>query len=212
MDHVDQPLVRQGRKLEQARNTVAAEALYRKARASGEPDAAYYLGELLLAHRLTEAAEVLEGAVSEGDIDAHIPLGNAYAALERREDAISHYRLAADAGQAAALHNLGIVLSEMGRLSDAAEAWHESVAAGATDPVDAGHFFADAGILDEAERFFRWAAESGDPEALTDLGAMFQDANRLEEAYQVFGGGGECWRGRGLRVLSLCPGAAGKEQ
>src|SRR4051794_37414355 len=55
-----------------------AERLIREALQEGEPDAGYYLGELLIElDRAVEAVPVLREAVEAGDMDALIPLGNA---------------------------------------------------------------------------------------------------------------------------------------
>jgi tetratricopeptide (TPR) repeat protein len=147
-----------GLRTEQAGDTEGAEALYRRALEAGEPNAGYFLGEALIElDRPQEAVPLLATAVQAGDDDAHLPLGNALWDLGDLAGAERCFRAAAQLGQVAGIHNLGLLLHDQDRVGEAVELLRRSVAAGHTEP----------GLL---------------ADALADLGAQLQDDDRLEEA------------------------------
>jgi tetratricopeptide (TPR) repeat protein len=173
----------EGLQAQQAHDYEAAERLMRQAVEEGEPDAGYYLGELLIElDRAADAVPVLRDAVETGDMDALIPLGNALWDQGDVAGAEANYRAAADRGELAAGHNLGLLLYDLGRLEEAIALWRTTVAIGETEHRLLANALADAGDVEGAEALFREGAERGDPEALVDLGALLQDESRLEEA------------------------------
>ena len=97
----------------------------------------------------------------------------------------ANYREAADRGELAAGHNLGLLLYDVGRLEEAIALWRTTVAIGETEHRLLGNALADSGDVEEAEALFRQGAEAGDVEALVDLGALLQDESRLDEAETV---------------------------
>jgi tetratricopeptide (TPR) repeat protein len=176
----------EGLRAQKAGDHAAAERLMRQAVAEGEPDAGYYLGELLIElDRSKEAVPVLRAAVDEGDLDALIPLGNALWDQGDVAGAEANYREAADRGELAAGHNLGLLLYDLGRLDEAIALWRTTVAIGETEHRLLANALADAGDVEAAEELFRAGAEKGDAEALVDLGALLQDESRLDEAETV---------------------------
>src|SRR6476646_8309159 len=110
----------QGFAAEQAGEPERAEALYREALAAGEANAGYYLGEVLIElGRAAEAVPVLAAVLESGDPDAHLAMGNALWDLEDSEGAELHFRAAADAGEIAGVHTLGLFLHDHDRLAEA---------------------------------------------------------------------------------------------
>jgi hypothetical protein len=120
--------------------------------------------------------------VGAGDNDALIPLGNALWDQGDIAGAEARYREAADRGELAAGHNLGLLLYDLGRLDEAIALWRTTVVVGETEHRLLGNALADSGDVEEAERWFRDGAAAGDAEALVDLGALLQDEDRLDEA------------------------------
>jgi tetratricopeptide (TPR) repeat protein len=176
----------EGWRHQQAGDLAAAERLYREALAEGEPDAGYYLGELLIElDRSAEAVPVLRAAYDAGDTDALIPLGNALWDQGDVEGAEARYREAADRGELAAGHNLGLLLYDLHRYDEAIALWRTTVVVGETEHRLLANALADTGEVEEAEKWFREGAAAGDIEALVDLGALLQDEDRLDEAEAI---------------------------
>ncbi|QEC47144.1 tetratricopeptide repeat protein [Baekduia soli] len=192
----DEFLIR-GQHAEQAGDAEAAETLYRRALDGGEPHAGYFLGELLIElGRPEEAITLLEAAAGDGD--AHLPLGNARWDLDDLDGAEEQFRLAADLGQPAGLHNLGLLLHDRDRVDEAVPLLRESVAAGHTEPrllaealADLGAQLQDEDRLDEAEAVLREALEGGATEAYVYLSSVLARLGEDEEADRVLRAGAD---------------------
>jgi tetratricopeptide (TPR) repeat protein len=84
------------------------------------------------------------------------------------DSSIRVYRKAADAGEANALNNLGLLLQQKGDLDEAKEYFRRAIEAGNTEAgnteamVNLGVLLKDKGDLDGAEEFYRRAIEAGD--------------------------------------------------
>lgn len=195
---MNQAKLQEGWRYEEAGAYPEAEARYREALAGGEPHAGYYLGELLIrAGRPDEAVPLLQAEIAAGDLDSHIPLGNALWDLEDLAGAERAFRAAVDAGQDAALHNLGLLLHDLDQLAEAVELLRRGVAVGETEPrllaealADYGAWLQDEDRLDDAERALREALAGGASEAYVYL---FSVLNRQgeEEARSVLEAGAE---------------------
>jgi uncharacterized protein len=179
-------VIGEGLRAQAAQEYVEAERLLRQALEDGEPDAGYYLGELLIElERSGEAVPILRAAVEGGDPDALIPLGNALWDQGDLEGAEASYRSAADRGELAAGHNLGLLLYDTERVEEAIALWKTTVAVGETEHRLLANALADVGDVEGAEELFREGAEGGDPQSLVDLGALLQDEGRLDDAELV---------------------------
>jgi tetratricopeptide (TPR) repeat protein len=189
----------QGFAAERAGEPERAEGLYRQALAAGEPNAGYFLGEVLIElGRAAEAVPVLEVVLESGDADAHLAMGNALWDLEDEAGAERHFRAAADAGEIAGVHNLGLFLHDHDRLEEAVPLLRRSVAAGHTEPrllaealADYGAQLQDADRLDEAEAALREAIAGGAGEAYVYLASVLGHQGHGEEADAVLREGAE---------------------
>jgi tetratricopeptide (TPR) repeat protein len=189
----------EGHLAEQAGEPERAEGLYRQALEAGEPHAGYYLGELLIElERPQEAVPLLQEVLARGDADAHLPLGNALWDLGDDDGAERHFRAAADAGELAGMHNLGLFLHDHDRLEEAVPLLRASVAGGHTEPrllaealADYGAQLQDEERLDEAEAALREALAGGAGEAYVYLSSVLSHRGEDEEADAVLREGAE---------------------
>jgi TPR repeat protein len=125
---------------------------------------------------------------------------------EIAEDA---WRKAADRGNADAMFNLGVLLTERGEQAEA-EQWYRKAVAGGTG--DAGVMFnlgvllTERGEQAEAEQWYRKAAERGQTRAMCNLGVLLTQRGEQAEAERwyrkaVAGGDGDAVVMRNLGVL-----------
>ena len=145
-------------------------------------------------NKYAEAITALEKAVELDPrfVEAHYNLGSAYGALQKPEKAVAEYRAAIRLAPSLfqPYVNLGSLLSELGHLTEAAEALEK-----ATDlqpnPVafnSLGTCYHRAGRIKEAEECFRKAAalQPDFVEALTNLGINVAHQGRRDEAIELF--------------------------
>ncbi|WEB42208.1 hypothetical protein MOV08_25130 [Streptomyces yunnanensis] len=137
----------------------------------------------------------------------------AYDYAEVAAKARAAFQRAADAGDASALHNLGLLADSLGE-RDEAERWF-CRAAEAGEPQSAGRLgrlLAERGDGKAAEPFLETAAEAGDAEAATLLGKLLrQRAERWMEVGMEGGSGeaahllGDLWLGsHGAEAANQC--------
>ena len=135
---------------------------------------------------------MLAAVLESGDPDAHLAMGNALWDLEDSEGAELHFRAAADAGEIAGVHNLGLFLHDHDRFEEAVPLLRRSVAAGHTEPQLLAEALADYGAqlqdddrLDEAEAALREAIDGGAGEAYVYLASVLGHRGEDEEADAV---------------------------
>ena len=111
------------------------------------------------------------------------PRGAAAAAGRGWTEAETWYRRAANAGHGEAMHNLGVLLQQRGRL-DEAETWYRRAAqAGHSEAMHKlGELVRLRGELGEAETWYRRAAAAGHTEAMFNLGARLAERGKWDEA------------------------------
>lgn len=128
------PLLLQAVGLQRQGRLDEAEALYRKllkGRAN-DPDALHYLGLIAFQRgQFADAAERIERAIRfRGDVPAYYcNLGNAYARLKQREQAVVAYRkaVALDPGFAVGFFSLGAALNASGKSEEAVPALRRAI-------------------------------------------------------------------------------------
>ncbi|WAU82394.1 tetratricopeptide repeat protein [Streptomyces sp. Qhu-G9] len=86
-----------------------------------------------------------------------------------------------------AAFNLGILLSDAGRVEEAEQLYRQAMNAGHTDSAfNLGNLLADAGRVEEAEQLYRQAVDAGHTNAANNLGILLTRAGRVEEAEQLY--------------------------
>ncbi|QRN79803.1 MAG: sel1 repeat family protein, partial [Nocardiopsis sp. BM-2018] len=156
----------------------------------GDTEAMVGLGVLLKdTGRGEEAKAWFRKAAKQGDADAMVQFGALLQDTGRGEEAKAWFRKAAKQGHIRAMVILGLLLFYEARVEEV-KAWlRKNPDADHTD-VLAGHeaLLADTGqadtgqLLEEAERWFRQAAENGNTSAMFNLGDLLEATGRGEEA------------------------------
>jgi TPR repeat protein len=109
----------------------------------------------------------------------------AYAAFQAGRLSVSEaaYRRAAEAGNAGAMNNLGVLLNDKGRVEEATEWFRRAASAGeAAAMVNFGNQLRSDGLIEEAESWYRRAVEAGHPTAMHNLAIVAEMTDRINEA------------------------------
>jgi tetratricopeptide (TPR) repeat protein len=166
-------------------------------------------GEILLpvqlgayAHlmRVTSMLELSERALSKDDLHvarawleralrAQIPrqvesiAERVIGVLDRKCDLTDMWLTLAEAGDGAAMYNLGLLFWRKEQLEDAERWWRRGADAGDAECYNkVGVMRLSAGDSEEADRWFRRGADHGDPVAMFNVGALAHECGAAEEA------------------------------
>jgi tetratricopeptide (TPR) repeat protein len=108
--------------------------------------------------------------------------GHAYWA-GRQDIAETAYRLAAEAGEAGGIINLGELLADEGRIDEAEEHWRRAAYDGWYDAMyELAVILEERGDLESAKYWYRRAAEADDPRAMNALGLLAEAEEKSDEA------------------------------
>jgi hypothetical protein len=226
--------------LRRAGRVEEAEEWYRRAAGTGHPHAMLVLGKRLsAAGQSEEAEEWYRRAAGTGDHDAMAVLAKWLERAGQSEEAEEWYRRAAGTGNLNGMVTLMHWLWRAGKAREAKEWYRRAVEAGnsstklfpqgsrrarrrrarqaAAETGDAeamvavAHSLGNAGRADEAERWYRRAAEAGHPHEMV-LGKRLGAAGQSEEAEEWYRRAAEAGNPNGMVALADLLGRAGRAE
>lgn len=126
--------------------------------------------------------EMLRARAEAGDAVAMRELAEQCHDADLEDEAMTWWRLAAEAGDAESAFNLGSMLEDDNPRT--ALAWYEQAAlAGLTEAkVNAGALLAEEGSFERAALWWASAAEDGDADAMHNLGQLADRTGQAEQA------------------------------